>query len=165
MRDHRVIIALIFLFGCKASTVVQQSTAPYYEDLSVHRPSETMTPDVPSINENVSIEEPVIIEGHIREELDSINRIITSLNENKLWDGYVIQLYGGNSRQEANNVINEFSAQFPEFNTSMIYQQPRYRVKAGRFFDRMEAHKAFETVKKSFPKAILLPEKLPLKDE
>jgi len=165
MRYYRILILSTVILGCKGAAVVQQAV-PYSENLSVHRLDFTQEVVKDSSLNQSEILDPVELTGHIKTELDSINKIIIEKNKSrKYWDGYVIQVYNGNSRQAARQAINILRREYPEMNSVMSYYQPNYRVKVGKFFDRLAATKAYEDMKLHFPRALLLPDKLPISDE
>lgn len=163
MRNYRFIVLLVFAMACKAtSTSTSSSSSNYYEDLSLLRPEISTVQEKESekvYQEGIDV---ASIEGHIMNELDSVNRIIIADNKTKKWDGYRIQIYTGNSRQQAEQNLSSIREYYPDLDSDMTYYQPTYRVKAGYFFDRLEASKMYEEIKKMYPRAILLPEKLPL---
>ncbi len=163
MRTSGYIGLFIVIIGCQGTKVTQQSAA-YYEDLSIHRLEipESYVEEDEIVKDTL---ESVVLEGHIGDELDSINRIVSSTASTTYYDGYEIQVYNGNSRQIAVDQLAQLKRLYPEMNPYMSYFQPNYRVKAGRFFDRLEATKAFVEMKKYFPRALLIPGKLKLEDE
>ncbi len=156
MRNSRIIILLLFA-ACKAAPPA--TTLPTYEeDLSVHRPP---MDSLAAKSDAVQSEEFVPLTGHIKAELDSIVRISVAQNKvEKLVDGFVIQVYNGNSRDRANEVWGLMDTNFPDLAPEISYHQPNFRVKAGRFTDRLKAHRVFRQVKEEFPKALLVPERL-----
>ena len=160
MRNSGII--LLLLVACKAAP--PPATLPTYEeDLSVHRP-QLDSSAVESVE--VKTEEFVPLTGHIKAELDSILRVsVTQNKEEKLIDGFVIQVYNGNSRDRANQVWNQMDRNFPDLSPKISYHQPNFRVKAGRFTDKLKAHRAFQQVKEEFPKALLVPERLSMSYE
>ncbi len=155
MRYSGIVIAL--MVACKAAPPA--TTLPAYEeDLSVHRPAmDSLTLD----SNDPKTEEFVPLVGHIKAELDSIVRVSVAENkEEKLVDGFVIQVYNGNSRDRANEVWRLIDRNFTDLSPKISYHQPNFRVKAGRFTDRLKAHRIFQQVKEEFPKALLVPERL-----
>jgi len=164
MRVNRLII-LAMLMACRAT--VPSSTEPYSEDLSIHRPVTPVKPITPvkeeGINTKVMLSEEadyVPLTGHIRAELDSITKVAYEQNkEGKYVDGFVIQVYSGTSRDEANTARSQMNQLFPELNPKMSYRQPSFRVKGGRFTDRLEAHRVYKIVKEEFQRALLIPER------
>jgi len=90
------------------------------------------------------------------------SRIMTLLNvkkqlekENKLSDGYTIQLYYGDLN-EANAVIRRFRGSYSNWPASLEYQTPTYRVWAGNFSSRLEAERALIEIQKNFNSAFIL---------
>ncbi len=160
MRYCGIVIAL--LVACKAAPPA--TTLPNYEeDLSVHRPKMDSV-----IVENTSpqTEEFKPLVGHIKAELDSIVRVSVAQNkEEKLVEGFVIQVYNGNSRDRANEVWRQMDENFTDLSPKISYHQPNFRVKAGRFTDRLKAQRIFQKVKEEFPKALLVPERLSMNYE
>ena len=150
--------------SCKA-TVPTTSTGGYSEDLSVHRPVMETASD--SLLTDVATSETYKpLEGHIKAELDSIVRFSIAENrEGKLVDGYVLQIYTGNSRNEANEVWYRMDTNFPELNPKISFRQPNFQVRAGKFTDRLEAHRALRAVQEEFPKALLVPDRFKLEYE
>lgn len=155
-----IVALIIALTSCKTTKIVVSDDV-FEEDLSKYRPSFEDQED----DGNRQKQEGVILTGHINAEIDSINKILISRNATrKNWDGFTIQIYTGNSRQEAETVKRDFESYYPDLQTSLIYFQPTYKVKAGAFFDRLEATKKYEEVKLLFPRALLIPEKLSIPD-
>ena len=157
MRFNRLVI-LSFLAACKAAAPT--SSATYSEDLSVHRPVSSIPGDDTSAPSEVMTEQYKPMTGHIKAELDSIARIAYIKNkEGKYVDGFVIQVYSGSSRDDANAAQTKMNTLFTELDPKISYHQPNFRVKGGRFTNRLEAHRIYSLVKEEFPRAILLPER------
>jgi hypothetical protein len=159
MRTHRLII-LTILIGCKVAAPNSSSTDIYSEDLSALRPTSSEQIVESDSVEKFQTEQYVALTGHIKNELDSIAKINYQINKKgKFVDGFVIQVYSGNSREEANTVRNQMYQNFSELRPKVSYHQPTFRVKAGQFTDRLEANRVYEAVKKEFPGALLTPER------
>lgn len=158
MRTYRLII-LLLLVACKASTPT--STSVYSEDLSIHRPVMVdVEKDSTEFVQEVKSEPYVPLNGHIKMELDSISRVAYQQNKaGRYVDGYVIQVYSGNSRQDANDARYKMNEFFPELEPKVSYHQPNFRVKAGKFTNRLKANRIHQQVKKEFPRALLIPER------
>ena len=163
---NKCFLFLLLLGACKAAPVSSTNTV-YREDLSVYRAEkqeelattdETEKPTIDSV-----VLEPSTLTEHIREELDSVNAIIVQRNREKLlWDGYVIQVYSGLSRDAAYEARSRVRQLDLGLNPKVEYYQPSYRVKCGAYFDQLKAHEMHEHLKKLFPQALLLPEKIRL---
>lgn len=160
MRTYRLII-LFLLAACKATTPTS-SIGGYSEDLSVHRPQvETNNEIELTDQDSPQTEEYVPLTGHIGKELDSIAKISYAQNKaGRNVDGYVIQVYSGTSRNDANEAQIKASELFPDLDAKITYRQPSFRVKGGQFIDRLEANRIYNEVKKEFPRALLIPERL-----
>ncbi|WP_436517712.1 SPOR domain-containing protein [Ekhidna sp. To15] len=167
MRANRLII-LLLLVACKATTP-SSSSSSYTEDLSIHRPviMPTEEDDQQSDNSVEPQKEPYTpLSGHIKQELDSISKVAFEQNkEGRYVDGYVIQVYSGNSREAANQARSKMYEFFAELEPKVSYHQPNFRVKAGKFTNRLKANRVHQQVKEEFPRALLLPEKFLVKYE
>lgn len=158
MRTYRLII-LTILIGCKVAAPTTSSDV-YSEDLSILRPTSVEKLATSDSVEKFETEEYIALTGHIKNELDSIAKINYQINrQGKLVDGFVIQIYSGSSREEANEVRNQMYENFSELKPKVSYHQPTFRVKAGQFTDGLEANRVFVAVKNEFPGALLIPER------
>lgn len=157
------IVLLIFLVGCKVAPPT--STPTYSEDLSVHRPQLESTSEQLEVTENDSLTEDFTpLTGGIKAELDSIVKISVAQNkERKLVDGFFIQVYNGNNREEASKIRNEVAESYPDLSPKVSYHQPNFRVKAGQFIDRLAAYRIYQEIKADFPKALLVPDRFVMK--
>ena len=75
--------------------------------------------------------------------------------ENKLADGFTIQLYYGELNQ-ANSIIRKYRSSYGTWPASIEYETPNYKVWVGSFVTRIEADRALIEVQKSFPSAFIL---------
>jgi hypothetical protein len=75
--------------------------------------------------------------------------------ENKLSQGYTIQLYYGDKNQ-ANSVIKKYRNTYGSWPASIEYETPNYKVWVGDFNTRFEADRALLEIKKTFPAAFIL---------
>ena len=169
---HRIVyiilLAVIFT-ACKTSVVTTSTTDNYQEDLSVLRPDLS---EVKEIRDNTpattasSSTKYSSVDMSITEEMDSINSIIIQRNsEKKYVDGYTIQIYTGNDNEAAREAKEQTLLMFPELEPVISYNQPTFKVKVGSYHNRLEAHRVFESLKKEFPYALLIPERIPIKYE
>ena len=162
--DRLILVFYILLPACKPVQVV--TTSVYHEDLSVHRlkfPNFSIEDSSDEIETVIDNSEGIYFKNEITNELDSINQLIIETNKKRrIWDGYVIQVYRGNSRADANKAKENIEDFFPDLDAEVSYRQPTYRVKAGQYFDRLKATRKYQEVLKLYPRALLLPEKLPL---
>jgi len=74
---------------------------------------------------------------------------------NKLADGYTIQLYYGESNR-AQSVLRKYRNFYGAWPASLEYETPNYKVWAGNFTTRLEADRALIEIKRNFPSAFIL---------
>ncbi|WP_415372232.1 SPOR domain-containing protein [Patiriisocius sp. Uisw_047] len=75
--------------------------------------------------------------------------------ENKLGDGFTIQLYYG-SLNQANEVLKDYSYSYGTWPASIEYETPNYKVWVGNFGTRLEADRALVEIKSKFTSAFIL---------
>lgn len=78
--------------------------------------------------------------------------------ENKLTDGYTIQLYYG-ELNDANATLKKYKSNFDSWPASIEYETPNYKVWVGNFSSRLEADRALLEVQLSFSSAFILKRK------
>lgn len=158
-----LVVLMIIGNACGPGLRTTASDSNYYEDLSAYRPklSEDPTDTLKLQNpESLAFENitPVHdVTGRLNYVLDSIARI----NKKKNYvDGYTIQVYSGYNREEARLAKGKAMTLVPDHPSKLIYLEPNFKVKAGQFYTRLEAHKTFALLKKEFANAIIIPEKI-----
>jgi len=75
--------------------------------------------------------------------------------ENKLSDGFTIQLYYGNLSR-ANSVLGNYRNRYGSWPASIEYETPNYKVWVGDFSSRIEADRALLEIKRHFSAAFIL---------
>jgi hypothetical protein len=153
-----VIVVMMTSFFCSAQ---KNSKSYYHEDLYQLRPKVEDVVDTVS-NENVVRKKDDVVatrnvNGRVDVVLDSINRFNAS---RKFIDGYTIQIYSGQNREEAMAAKKKMSAEVRDLSGELEYNQPKFRVRVGNYFSRLEAQKDLLRLKRAFPNAILVPEKI-----
>ena len=153
------ILSLFFVLSCvnqKISISSNNDSRKYFEDLSFIRESENVS--------NSTNDENIVDKKNnlgIDIELDSILKIIKSeVDEEIFTDGYTIQIYLGDKREEAENTVEKLFEYDSLIKSNTIFTQPNYRVKTGTFEDRFKANHEYKKLKKTFPNAIIIPEKI-----
>ena len=154
------ILSLLFVLSCvnqKISISSNNDSRKYFEDLSFIRESE-------NVSNSINDEENIVGDKNnlgIDIELDSILKIIKSeVDEEIFTDGYTIQIYLGDKREEAENTVEKLFEYDSLIKSNTIFTQPNYRVKTGTFEDRFKANFEYKNLKKIFPNAIIIPEKI-----
>ena len=161
--------ALVAACSSKVSTTGGSSSGKYSEDLSILRPKVQLPSDTGKQatstgntggNNTVYLEPRHTVNAQLDAVLDSIDRINLA---NGTVDGFTIQLYSGKQQEEALNVKKQIAQAMPEMEADILFSQPNFRVRAGKYISRMEAQKDYLAVKRLFPNAILIPERIPIK--
>lgn len=75
--------------------------------------------------------------------------------ENKLTDGYTIQLYYG-ELDKANQILRKYRGNFANWPASIEYETPNYKVWAGNFSTRIEAERVLMEIHEQFSAAFIL---------
>ena len=162
-RNLQYLLLSALILACKPSGQVSKSTEAYEEDLSIYWKElpEVEGKQMVSSEEILPASPPPV--GHIRAEIDSVNSMIVSRNSQiQKWDGYTIQIYSGLSREAAYSAKRQVERMMPDLEVRLEYFQPSYRIKCGAYFDQLAAHRLHQDLLRTFPKALLLPEKIPL---
>ncbi|MCK0108478.1 SPOR domain-containing protein [Flavobacteriaceae bacterium S0825] len=74
---------------------------------------------------------------------------------NRTLVNYRIQIYNGN-RQGAKKAETDFKEVFSDWNPSMKFQTPNYKIWVGSFKTRLEADRALLRIKKEFRNAFII---------
>ena len=150
----------------------QQSSSdkPYYESLLEVRPRVTVPVDstpISATNNNTTSTvrtEPVAFNNTVNEKVDVVLDSIDRFNlMRRSVDGFTIQIYSGQNREEAMNTKKKLSNELPDLLANLQYQQPKFRVTAGKYFTKLEAYPDLSRLRTVFPTAILVPEKVLIK--
>ena len=75
--------------------------------------------------------------------------------ENKLFDGFTIQLYYG-ELDKASQILLKYRGGYAQWPASIEYETPNYKVWAGNFSSRIEAERALLDIQKNFSSAFIL---------
>lgn len=78
--------------------------------------------------------------------------------DNKLSDGYTIQLYYG-ELEDANITLKRYRSNYSSWPASIEYETPNYKVWVGNFSSGLEADRALIEVQHSFVSAFILKRK------
>lgn len=140
----------------------------YEEDLSVWRPSyqdslTLMATVEAESNETEKEKKPVEVKHDVTKELDMFLTAVAAREKQNIYQqGFTLQLYSGDSRQKADNVIKQATSIFPHTWSSMSFKSPFYKVHLGRFMNEQEAYKTFIEAQSSFKSVALVPTQIKL---
>ena len=154
-------------------TSIQKTTSrgtqdgKYSEDLSGVRPKAEAIPESDSTKkQSVKRDAKSYVEPKytVNKQLDAVLDSIDRINLNRRFiDGFTIQVYSGLNREEAMLVKRDLTTYLPKLEADVLYNQPNFRVKTGRYFNQLEAQKDFQLIKTIFPNAIIVPDKISIK--
>lgn len=159
-------LALMVLFLANCAAPKTTTTAPqdgrYSEDLSSLRPkieAEDKTAVTAPADEKKAtpyVDPKHAVNKQLDTVLDSIDRIYLSRNA---IDGFTIQVYSGR-REEALNAKKTLNNVLPDLASEIQFTEPIFRVKVGKYYTRQEAQEDYSDVKRYFPAAIIIPERI-----
>jgi len=152
-------VMVLVVTGCVSAQ--RQSSRPYYhEDLYGLRPKFEVPAD--TMLEKTAHPPKNYVAGHanvnekVDDVLDSVNRFNIT---RKFIEGFTIQVYSGQNREEAMNVKKKISSD-TDLNGMLEYTQPKFRVRVGSYYSRLEAQKDLLRLKHLYANAILVPDKI-----
>ena len=159
---------VVFLFMDCSPKTGQYSSAGYQEDLSIFR-DEYRVDQAQFVNANPVFEsieyveetEKVLPENDITSQLNALLDSMTVRDQEiRYLQGYTIQVYNGTSREEAQWSEKRIYQIYDDAEPVIKYVQPNFKVKVGQYTDRLEAQKVYMELKKEFPNAIIIPDKI-----
>jgi hypothetical protein len=168
MKKIWFVLSVVIAAACSSKTTNTTTTpqeGKYSEDLSVWHPKQVVASDTSKTSPQssgekkpASVTEPKFT---INKQLDTVLDSISEVNlKNGLVDGFTIQVYSGTKREEALNAKKALSTALPDLDSDVQYVQPNFRVRTGKYFDRFEAQKDYLAVKRHFPNAIVIPDRI-----
>lgn len=151
---------LLFMLVMVTELAAQRQAKPYYhEDLYSLRPRMAEPVDSLTLATTRPEKHFVAATANVNEKVDDVLDSINRFNiTRKFIDGYTIQIYSGQNREEAMNVKKRMTE--TDLNALLEYNQPKFRVRVGNYYSRLEAHKDLTRLKAIFSNAILVPEKI-----
>jgi len=161
-----VLLALFIASACSTTTRTTSTdkSSSYSEDLSSLRVAFLDTEEEAEFPENHPEQIITTAEGTGATVNNKLTYVLDSINtlnkQNKFLDGYSIQIFSGLSREEAMNVKAELFKKMPEVNADLLYTQPSFKVKVGKYYSKLEAQQDYMAIKRHFSNAILVPERI-----
>lgn len=166
-------LGIIIISGCSKKSAVSSSGSEYREDLSqvrpryeyveptvVNRPAATAPARSSNAAKPVDVDKPLYVNKKLETVLDTLakhNKSIRYIN------GYRIQIYVGNVRQEADGAKSYIYQSFPDLNPYVSYSQPTYRVKVGDFMYRSDAEQYLDLIREQYSSAVILADRVDIK--
>lgn len=160
------VIYLFFVAGCASTKSTSSSSSNtsaggYSEDLSVLRPrleipKDTVVKTDDKGKQTTYVDPKYAVNTQLDVVLDSIDRINLS---RRFVEGYTIQVYSG-KREQALDTKKQLGNLVPQVTSEVQFTEPIFRVKAGKYYNWMDAQADFSLIKKYFPAAIIIPDKI-----
>ena len=166
MKRIWIVLAILMIWGCKSSSSAVNSEADsysnYQENLLGSLPE---YPDYQSrVNKSASEEAEVSVQS-VDTRLDDLQKRLYDKNKSELYyNGYTVLVYSGINRDQAFKAQSDLAQYFPEIESEMQYQQPRYLVKIGKYAYKIEAQTVFSQIKGVFPSARIVPDRFQRKE-
>jgi hypothetical protein len=101
--------------------------------------------------------------GAANAELDAVRATLAENNKLLRYaQGYRVQVYSGNSRDEANRLITQLRLSLDQDKPELVYDPPNYKVKVGDYFHKYEAYRLYVQLLPSYPAAIIVQDRINL---
>ncbi len=98
--------------------------------------------------------------AHDNARMDSLMTALYDFSKSvKSVQGYRILVYSGTSREEAQGIETDIETNLQE-RADMSYDKPNFQVRVGYYLQRLEAHKTYIKLRKTYPNAIIIPYKI-----
>ena len=161
---YRIFIVLIVFalaIRCTPKLATSTTSEDYIEDVSDFRPTVPKdTQEELEVSDQQNDNEPYVAPTQsINNEMSAIMDSIIVHNRDKSYYTYTVQVYIGRSREEANQAREKVYRVLPEEKPELSYKQPSYKVKVGKYFDRVEAYKTLTKLRGTFPGAGMVRER------
>lgn len=96
-------------------------------------------------------------EGVIRIQQDAkIDQLLSLYSKVNSQKGYYQIQVGFGSYERAMELKSQVETDFPNWYSKIEFQEPTYRVRLGKFPDKLEAERRFLEVREKYPNAMLL---------
>lgn len=92
-----------------------------------------------------------------------LERHIQFMEELEQIDGYRVQLGSANRLNEANELKEKYERKYEGKEAYIIFSEPTYRVRIGDFLSEVKAYSLMQQVKKYFPEAFVVRDKVYIK--
>jgi len=90
--------------------------------------------------------------------IDKLVEIYKEVNTNSGY--YQIQVGFTTSDNAAQSLLNKIEVDFPGWYSKIKFEEPSFRVRLGKFKTKIEAQRKLIKVRKKYPNAFLLPQKI-----
>ena len=161
-------ILLVYLSGCgvgQSSKTTDPKDTEYNEDISAYR-AQPMKPVEEERDTVIAYIDADSTSLPVNDRLNIVLDTAAAYNKatTKYIDGFTVQVYGGNDRTRAQDFRLDIIRNFPDVEPKMVFEQPNYKVRIGQYYTRLEAQELFMEIKTVFPRAILIPTRISVRN-
>lgn len=161
--SHLSLALFLLHISCVAQQAGQTSGDVYTEDLTILRPkyeSAMVDSAIKPVEVN-PVKHQTIPTKTVNTKVDMVLDSLDKINLlKKFVDGFTIQIYSGPRREDALSAKSKMVKEAADLEANIQYTQPKFRVTAGTYFSKIEAQKDLLRLRRIFPNAILVPEKI-----
>jgi SPOR domain len=164
-RGKQIILTGIFIHFLISCVAQKKNDKDYYESLSEVRPR--VVAPVDTVLSTAVVTKEIKVVSFTKTVNEKVDAVLDSIDRFNLMrrsvDGYTIQIYSGQNREEAMNTKKKMTTEIPDLTANLQYQQPKFRVTVGKYYSKLEAYQDLTKLRKSFSAAILIPEKIAIR--
>lgn len=110
--------------------------------------------DTPIVNE---LKSTIVDHSGVQKYIEKHQKII---KKKPFVEGYRIQIYNGNNKDDANKIRAEFYSNYPSMRCYLTYQQPYYKVRVGDYQDQGSAKVDLKKMARTYPSSFLVPDQI-----
>jgi hypothetical protein len=105
------------------------------------------------LNTSIFAQSTTVIQDESFEQLlNEKRKINSSISDN---NSYKIQIFNGTSEESKKNLL-QFKRENKDFDATIIFSTPSYKVLVGNFLTRIEGERYLKIIKKKYPNSILI---------
>ena len=105
------------------------------------------------LNSSIFAQSTTVIQDESFEQLlNEKRKINSSISDN---NSYKIQIFNGTSEESKKNLL-QFKRENKDFDATIIFSTPSYKVLVGNFLTRIEGERYLKIIKKKYPNSILI---------
>lgn len=105
------------------------------------------------LNTSLFAQSTIVIQDESFEQLlNEKRKINSSITDN---GSYKIQIFNGTSEESKKNLL-QFKRENKDFDATIIFSTPSYKVLVGNFLTRIEGERYLKIIKKKYPNSILI---------
>ncbi|MFN3917315.1 MAG: SPOR domain-containing protein [Flavobacteriales bacterium] len=100
---------------------------------------------------------------HKSPQLDTLISSIKNVKESEVKiEGFTVQIAIFQKSADVNRLQAEFLKRHPEVPTKIDYKQPNFRLRVGRFYDRLSAESFLSEIANQYPGALVIKDQIEL---